>query len=270
MSEGQRETVLHFGEAQRLFGILTLPAHIDPRRPVVVIPNTGFEHRIGPNRLHVQIARALAAAGFCVLRFDVSGLGDSDAERGQAASALVDCQRALDALDQRRLGERYVVIGLCSGSHDGHQLCRVDERVTGLFNIDGYAYRNPRHWAIYWLNRVSHPLRSLRNVAGRWLPRYRIAEPQGMAADLTPWPEQAEVAADYASFLRRGVRLGFVFTGDLHGSYLYADQHYDVFPMLRGRAQVTYRSHIDHTLTRRAAREEMIAHIRQWLQGLTP
>lgn len=265
MSADLTESLLQFGEQGRLFGILTLPASINPARPVVVIPNTGFEHRVGPNRLHVQTARALAAAGFCVVRYDVSGLGDSDAPQGQAASSLADSQQLLDVLDKRQLGTRYMVIGLCSGSHDGHQLCRADERVMGLFSIDGYAYRNGRYHWLYWAGRLAHPLRSVKNLLGRVLPQYRLSEPRGADAEMIQWPSAAEVAADYQHFVQRRVIMAFVFTGDVHDTYLYADQHFDVFPVLRGAAELRYLSHIDHTLTRRAAREEMIRYIRAWL-----
>ena len=270
MIAGFTESVLQFGEQGRLFGILATPSTINPARPVVLIPNTGFEHRVGPNRLHVQTARALAAAGFFVVRYDVSGLGDSDAPQGQAASSLADSQLLLDVLDRRQLGSGYMVIGLCSGSHDGHQLCRADERVVGLFSIDGYAYRNAKYHWLYWAGRLSHPLRSIKNVAGRVLPQYRLLEPRGADAEMIQWPNAVEVAADYQRFVQRRVSMAFVFTGDVHDTYLYADQHYDVFPMLRGASQLRFLSHIDHTLTRRAAREEMIRYIREWLLKVTP
>ncbi len=269
MSADLRESLLQFGEQNRLFGIITLPASVDPTRPAIVISNTGIEHRVGPNRLHVQIARALAAAGYCVLRFDLGGLGDSDAPRGQAASSLADCRLALDALDARRLGSRYVVIGLCSGSHDGHQLCRVDERVVGLFNIDGYAYQNFKFRRLYWQSRFTHPLRTLQSIAGRIHPRFRFAEPQGMGAAIIEWPSQKEVARDYQQFMARQLNLGFLFTGDVQHSYLYAEQHYDIFPVLRDWAPVWFLPHIDHTLSRRTAREEMIRHLRKWLLSLS-
>lgn len=269
MSSDLREQPLQFGENKRLFGILTLPAAPDSSRPVVVIPNTGFDHRVGPNRLHVQTARALAAAGYCVLRFDISGLGDSDGPSDKPASSLTDCRLALDALDARRLSIRYVVVAVCSGAHDGHQLCRVDERVVGLFTIDGYAYRNRKFQRLAWQAKLLHPLRSLQNLAGRWLPRYRLVEPQGADAELIVWPPQEEVAVDYQRFLERQVHLAFLFTGDVQNLYLYAEQHYDVFPVLRGHAPLWFLPHIDHTLTRRSAREEMIRLIRQWLMSLS-
>lgn len=269
MSSVLREQPLQFGEGKRLFGILTLPAAPDVARPVVVIPNTGFDHRVGPNRLHVQTARALAAAGYCVLRFDVSGLGDSDGPRDRPASSRADFALALDALDARRLGTRYVVVAVCSGAHDGHQLCRVDERVAGLFTIDGYAFPNAKFRRLAWQGKLLHPLRSLQNLAGRWLPRYRLMEPQGANTDVVVWPPAEEVRVDYQRFLERRLQLAFLFTGDVQNLYLYADQHYDVFPLLRGKAPLWFLPHIDHTLTRRSAREEVIALIRQWLVGLS-
>lgn len=270
MSGELKESLLRFGEQGRLFGILTLPGIINPARPVIVIPNTGFEHRVGPNRLHVQTARALAAAGFCVVRFDASGLGDSDAAPGKAAAPVQDAKALLDLLDLRQLGNRYIIIGLCSGAHHGHQLCRIDERIIGLFAIDGYAYRNSKSRQLYWLERIARPMRSIKNILGRYLPQYRMAEPQGASADLTPWPLQQEAAADYQHFVQRGISMAFVFTGDVPDIYLYADQHYDVFPVLRGASDLLFLSHIDHTLTRRAAREEMIRYIREWLLKVTP
>ncbi len=269
MSAALRETPLQFGKNSRLFGILTMVGVPDPTKPVVVIPNTGFDHRVGPNRLHVQTARALAAAGYCVFRFDISGLGDSDAPRGESASSLTDCKLALDALDARRIGSRYVLVGVCSGSHDSHQLCRVDDRVVGMFSIDGYAFRNSKFRRLFWQTRFTHPLRSLQNVLGRLLPRYRVAEPQGANAGIIEWPSEQQVAMDYRQFLDRQLNIAFLFTGDVQQEYLYAEQHYDIFPVLRDWAPVWFLPHIDHTLTRRAAREEMIRHIRKWLLSLS-
>ena len=57
---------------------------VAPRRraeagqPWVVLLNAGIIHRIGPNRLYVQLARRLASRGHAVLRFDLAGIGDSE------------------------------------------------------------------------------------------------------------------------------------------------------------------------------------------------
>jgi hypothetical protein len=61
-----------------LVGILSRPpAGVDPAMPGVLLLNAGRIHRVGPNRLYVAIARRLAAMGFAVCRFDLSGIGDS-------------------------------------------------------------------------------------------------------------------------------------------------------------------------------------------------
>ena len=74
------EKALLFGEGKSLVGIVTLPAESSPvDRPGIVILNAGVLHRVGPNRVHVQMARALAELGFTVLRFDLSSIGDSRA-----------------------------------------------------------------------------------------------------------------------------------------------------------------------------------------------
>ena len=276
MSQEIRESILQFGEPEpgnekRLLGILARPSQPDPTLPVIVIPNTGFEHRVGPNRLHVQISRALAAAGYYVLRFDLGGLGDSSPPVGHAASMVKDSQLAMDALDKLKLGRNYLFIGLCSGANDAHQTARVDERIVGMFCLDGHAFESPRFRQLRLKKRLLHPWRSLRNVIARWLPQFRAHQSmgsQGAEAEIIVWPSKQQVEADYQLFLDRQMHMAFFFTGDIQSVYLYAEQHYDVFPMLRGWAPVWFLPHIDHTLTRRAAREEMIAHIHKWLSSL--
>ena len=61
-----------------LFGIVARPADYKPgHTPTVVLPNAGSVCSVGPNRIYVQVARALAAAGLEVVRFDLRNLGDS-------------------------------------------------------------------------------------------------------------------------------------------------------------------------------------------------
>jgi len=73
------EEAVLFGARQSLAGIVTEPAIRRGARvtKAVILLNAGIVHRVGPGRIYVKIARALAAMGFVVLRFDFSGLGDS-------------------------------------------------------------------------------------------------------------------------------------------------------------------------------------------------
>jgi pimeloyl-ACP methyl ester carboxylesterase len=260
-----RETPIRFGVQGRLLGIVTLPAQPLPGQPTVIIPNTGLEHRVGPNRLHVQIARALAAAGYASLRFDLAGLGDSDPAPGQAASAQADLKAAADALTARRLGPEFVLIGLCSGAHDAHQFAATDSRVAGALFIDGYAYPTRKFRLLRVWRRLCEPDKVWRRLLGRRPP---ATAPAGVSVDLFRYPPQAEAGADYRRMLERGVRLAFVYTGDVEYEYAYRDQLLDAFPLLRGYAKLWYLPHSDHTLTRRRTREELIALARDWLGGV--
>src|SRR3989442_13379966 len=74
-----REQAVLFGEVKSLIGILTDPPMRNGNRPkpAVILLNPGIVHRVAPGRIYVRMARALAAMGFVVLRFDFSGIGDS-------------------------------------------------------------------------------------------------------------------------------------------------------------------------------------------------
>lgn len=270
MSQNFAESALQFGAQQRLFGILARPRNADPSLPLVLIPNTGIEHRVGPNRLHVQIARSLAARGYTSLRFDVAGLGDSDPPAGEAPDAVKDLREAVDLLEQRFPNSSFSIIGLCSGAHDAHQFAKVDTRVSGLFLIDGYAYPTPLFVRKLWEARLLHPLRSLDRSFKLLKKSLGLAKggPEGIDFDYVRWPAREQTRADYEAMLGRGMHLAFVFTGEVQGEYLYADQHYDCFPFLRGWARVWHFPNMDHTLTRLASRQQVIAIARDWLEGL--
>jgi len=98
-----RERTLLFGDGKSLVGIITEPPPSDEvlARPAVILLNAGLLHRIGPNRVHVRLARRLAEAGFVVMRFDYSGIGDSRPRTDDtpfARSALAETRQCMDVL----------------------------------------------------------------------------------------------------------------------------------------------------------------------------
>ena len=132
------ERPIHFGDGERLFGILVAPvAPPPPDRPAIVLLDAGTVNRVGPHRLYVTLARRWVALGFAVLRVDLSGIGDSPAAEGTPenltypASALTDVAAALDLLEREVSARRFVVAGLCSGADLAYQVARRDPRVAG-------------------------------------------------------------------------------------------------------------------------------------------
>lgn len=88
MSNRIHHQAVMIGARKTLVGVMTQPAEHEPEdRPVFVILNSGIIHRVGHHRMYVTLARALAGAGYQVLRFDLSGIGDSEC-RGDGLSPL--------------------------------------------------------------------------------------------------------------------------------------------------------------------------------------
>lgn len=133
------ETALTFGAECRLYGILCTP--IGPSRAVVVLANSGYNPHIGWARMHVTIARALAERGIASLRFDCSGLGDSDIAPGASGqliytdSQIADIHTALDTLEPRNLGP-LLLSGRCSGAYAALQAGTADARVRGIVAVN--------------------------------------------------------------------------------------------------------------------------------------
>ena len=130
------ERVCVFGGESHLVGVITEPAQSTARRPpAAVLLNAGIIHRVGPNRLYVRLARALAAEGFLALRFDFSGIGDSAARRDTLPfrqSALREVREAIDHLQHSEGAERFLLMGLCSGAILAREMARLDARVQGV------------------------------------------------------------------------------------------------------------------------------------------
>ena len=102
MSDGIHDQAVMIGARKTLVGIVTQPVDYEPEdRPVFVILNSGIIHRVGHHRMYVTLARTLAKVGFQVLRFDLSGIGDSKRREDGLSlldGALADVREVVDWL----------------------------------------------------------------------------------------------------------------------------------------------------------------------------
>jgi len=121
-----------------LVGILHRPPR--PRRLALAIVVGGPQYRVGSHRLFVTLARALCAAGFAVLRFDVRGMGDSGGVHPGFEALGPDIAAALDQLDAAvPEAEGIVLWGLCDAVPAMADLATRDRRVRGLVLANPWA-----------------------------------------------------------------------------------------------------------------------------------
>jgi pimeloyl-ACP methyl ester carboxylesterase len=259
-----REQVVQFGASAKLTGIVTLPRRATPDRPVLILLNSGILHHVGSCRLHVRVARALAEAGFTALRFDFSGIGDSEPRRDTLVfeeSAPLEVQEAMNYLSSSRGARSFILMGLCSGADMAHLTAVCDERVRGVVQIDPWAYRTPmywvhhyasrvfrwsawRHWATVRVNRVAGgPLReaSLRDDAVEYdVPKY-----------VRRFPERSAVERDLRALTVRGVRTLAIFTSGQSDIYNHEGQYRRAFAQVpfNGLLDERFLHHADHIIT---------------------
>ncbi len=119
---------------RRLVGTLHVPE--TGRRDVgVVFLSSGLQHRAGPHRIYIRAARRFGALGLLSLRLDLPGVGDSeDLELEQT----YDCHdpdtvpSATDLLFEKHGVKRVVLLGLCSGARVAFKAAARDRRVAGV------------------------------------------------------------------------------------------------------------------------------------------
>ena len=148
-SEEYQESVLELDHNSGLFAIHTEPLEIRQKKICLLMPNTGSGHHVGPNRLHVELARSAAQKGYGMVRMDISNLGDSDTMGDVLNSDAYTTTAAEEILSAayklRQEGyERILVLGLCAGAYSSFQSLLHDD--TEL--LDDVILINPR--ALYW------------------------------------------------------------------------------------------------------------------------
>lgn len=142
-----REHAVVFGDESPLVGIITEPdSGCRENVPVFLFLNAGIDHRVGPNRLYVTLARKLAEVGVASLRFDFSGIGDSPVSRSLGTSeerGVSETVQAMNFLGRSVGATTFVPLGLCSGADVGFALASTDARVAGAVLINASAIPSP-------------------------------------------------------------------------------------------------------------------------------
>ncbi len=278
-----REQALLLGPRKSLVGVISqaVPSaeHVDP--PMVVILNSGIIHRVGANRTSVSLARALAGVGFPVLRFDLSGLGDSDSRPDAlepVEASLADIREVLDSLESTRQTRRFILAGLCSGADHSALYAGSDPRVAGVILLDPSIPRTFRYYVRHYAARVVRLSSWLNFVRGRhllwYLQRKRAAqsglEPQAVRTfDLNSTEVRGYLERAYRSAIHNDNQFMAIFTAGLENQHNYREQLLDAFPKLAfgSRLRLVYLAECDHTFTAECHRAQLIQLVVEWVRS---
>lgn len=135
------ERAFCFGEHRHLVGVLTEPTGLSvPTRTAAILVNAGLVHRVGPQRLHVKLARRIAELGLLAFRFDLSGIGDSVSQPNDQTfveRSSDEIKQAMHLLEEQFGTTRFIPMGICSGADLAAHMALHDPRVVGMVGING-------------------------------------------------------------------------------------------------------------------------------------
>lgn len=297
------EQAFSFGEGDRLFGILTEGQRTPSPRTAVVFLNAGANHRVGPNRLYVSMARDVAARGYLAFRFDVGGLGDGSPSPGTlenrvySKDSVADVRSAMTFLSRIRSVQRFVLVGICSGGFLAFHTSAEDERVVGqiLINPQTFewrpgdplvisgrkSYKSTRYYlrALRRPSTWAHALRGeldLRGIARVVRARSGVRAVLRLRASLTRWvglpPPRTNVERTLVAVSVRGVQSLLVFSSN--------DAGLDMIEEHLGHEASTMKAHpnfrlevvdgADHTFTQGDAQRRLETLIAIYLESAVP
>src|SRR5262249_52794646 len=147
VASGVREEAMRFGAGGEIFGVLTEPVDAHSNKPLILFSNTAGNHRIGPNRMYVEMGRKWASLGFPSVRIDVSGIGDSVTPREAPlnhpppARLVEDAVAVMRSLKSSGRAHRFLVMGLCSGAFVAYHAALAEPSVVGVALLNPQTFK---------------------------------------------------------------------------------------------------------------------------------
>lgn len=283
-----REKAVIFGQTKSLVGVITEPDSPtrETHRLGIIILNAGLLHRVGPNRLHVKLARKMANTGYFVLRFDFSGIGDSsprDDSLPFEKSSVTETMDAMNYLSSSRDIRRFVLTGICSGANVAFKTACRDPRVVGAIGVNGsyldgqlldklssYVERSMR--GRYYHSRILDSRSWWRLINGKSdlksIIRYLTVKVRRRLSRSANLPGEANPLLEWRSLIERQVNLLLIYSEGstaLDTYRLLLANHFKRISSF-GKLQVEIVEQTDHVFTLLWSQEVLMELIGQWLQ----
>lgn len=280
-----KERAIRIGKPTPLIGIASEPEHFNPDLPAVLILNSGVMHHVGTCRISVKIARAVADKGLLAVRFDFSGIGDSEPRRGALSfeeSSLAETREVMDYLQKTRGISQFILYGLCSGADAAYLTGLADTRVIGMLKIDPFCYRTWQYPLRYYAPLLldgrrwkSFLTKKFARLIGRKVERSpsEVAGVEEQYFEVPTYtrrfPPRDQVAAGLRQLCDRGVRICVVFTGG-DPEYLYLEQYRESFRDVdfRDLLRVEYFREVNHIITQLDSQARIVAAIADWMSSV--
>ena len=269
-----RETAVQFGELGRLNGIVSEPS--EPCNPSIgfIIITAGLTTKAGPFRLYTELAREVVKTGFTALRFDLGGICNSEEIHPSLPlkkRTEKDIEQATMLLQDKYGITNYILGGLCSGAEDSFRYAKRDERVMGVFMIDGHAYRTKMWWIKHTLN-----IRFVIHLAGnmlRFINSFKYATKNDTQLDgestLIDYQQmQFEESFDILkSLVVRNTKLLYIYTLGMSDKFNHSSQFFSMYPKLNSTKMITikYLPEMSHIQIFEQDRRKMVNLIKEWL-----
>ena len=275
--ERYSERAVLIGPCAALVGIVTQAAKVDPGLPAIVVLNSGVIPRSGQSRIYVSLSRRLAPMGYRILRFDLSGIGDSPT-RGDGLppieAAIEDIREALDWF----VGPngRVILMGLCDGANLAAHRASIDRRVVGVFLVDPLVPRTTRYRRKHLMRRFTSSWTWSKLLDGThpFYHRLRRKAEALVSHEEEPAPFdpnepslRAALSAVYDELIKNKVEIFALFTHGMQHRHCYREQLLDAFPQLKSnrRLQLEYLRAEDHHLEWPPHRAWLLDKLLQWI-----
>lgn len=275
------ERILRIGKPVPLTAVVTEPDQFASQKPAMILLNSGVMHHVGSCRLSVIVARAVAQQGLLAVRYDASGIGDSESRQGALSNVQLaqhETREVMDYLEKTRGISRFILFGLCSGARASYATALADPRVAGIIEIDTYCYTTWQYHLRYYLPRLldgkrwkSYLSRQFRHLFGQQVEKTaeKVSGIKGEFLEVPVFdarPPRAELVKGLQQLVARQVKSYVIFTGG-EAEYNYPRQYLDMFPEVNfnGTLTLEYIPSANHIITQRECQKQVVNNIAQWV-----